>query len=184
MAIWKEPAAPRKGDPSPIVELPMRSDREARVDFAPAPMPAPVPAPAGAPATGALLARRASARGEAESLVSEGLTIEGKIQGAGHIRIAGRFNGDVNVDGNLAIEAGAKVVGGVVADTVTIGGELEGNIDKAARVELLQSGVLNGDLKAESLIVAAGSRMRGRVEFGWPHEAAKKSGQKAEAGVD
>ena len=32
---------------------------------------------------------------------------------------------------------------------------------------LLQTGVLNGDLKAGSLTVAAGSRMRGRAEFGW-----------------
>ena len=83
------------------------------------------------------------------------------------MRIAGNFKGDVNVQGNLTIEAGAKVTGGVRANTVVIGGELEGNIDAASRVELLQTGVLNGDLKAGSLTVAAGSRMRGRAEFGW-----------------
>lgn len=102
-----------------------------------------------------------------ESLLSAGLTIEGKIEGSGHVRIAGNFKGDVNVQGNLTIEAGAKVTGGVRANTVVIGGELEGNIDAASRVELLQTGVLNGDLKAGSLTVAAGSRMRGRAEFGW-----------------
>ncbi len=59
------------------------------------------------------------------------------------------------------------MTGGVRANTVVVGGELEGNIDAAARVELLQTGVLNGDLKAGSLTVAAGSRMRGRAEFGW-----------------
>ena len=53
------------------------------------------------------------------------------------------------------------------ADTVTIGGELEGNIDSASRVELLATGVLTGDLKAGSLTVASGSRMRGNVSFGW-----------------
>ena len=36
--------------------------------------------------------------------------------------------------------------------------------------ELLDSGVLNGDLKAGSLTVAAGSRMRGQVEFEWARE--------------
>jgi hypothetical protein len=30
--------------------------------------------------------------------------------------------------------------------------------------------VLNGDLKAGTLTVASGSRMRGRVEFGWGDE--------------
>ena len=107
-------------------------------------------------------------RGDAkESLLAAGLTIEGKIEGSGHVRIAGSFKGDVHVQGNLTIEAGAKVTGGVRANTVVIGGELEGNIDVASRVELLQTGVLNGDLKAGSLTVAAGSRMRGRAEFGW-----------------
>jgi cytoskeletal protein CcmA (bactofilin family) len=108
-----------------------------------------------------------------ESLLAAGLTIEGKIEGAGHVRIAGNFKGDVNVQGNLTIEAGARVTGGVRANTVIIGGELEGNIDAASRVELLQSGVLNGDLKAGSLTVAAGSRMRGRAEFGWDEKGGK-----------
>lgn len=110
----------------------------------------------------------AQPKGDAkESLIAADLTIEGKVEGAGHIRIAGNFKGDVNVQGNLTIEAGARVTGEVRANTVIIGGELEGNIHAAARVELLQTGVLNGDLKAGSLTVAAGSKMRGRAEFGW-----------------
>jgi len=65
---------------------------------------------------------------------------------------------------------------------VVIGGELEGNIDSASRVELLDSGVLNGNLKAGSLTVAAGSRMRGQVEFGWEEKNASKSDTKMESG--
>jgi cytoskeletal protein CcmA (bactofilin family) len=106
-----------------------------------------------------------------ESVISAGLTIEGKIEGAGHVRIAGNFKGDVSVQGNVTIEPGAKLTGGVQADTVVIGGELAGNINAAARVELLQTGVLIGDLKAGSLIVAAGSRMRGQAEFGWDEKS-------------
>lgn len=106
-----------------------------------------------------------------ESLIASDLTIEGKIEGAGHIRIAGRFKGDVHVEGNLTIESGARLTGEVRANAVIIGGELDGNIEAASRVELLQSGVLNGDLKAGSLTVAAGSRMRGRAEFGWDDKA-------------
>ncbi|HEY8537661.1 MAG TPA: polymer-forming cytoskeletal protein [Steroidobacteraceae bacterium] len=108
-----------------------------------------------------------------ESVIAAGLTIEGKIEGSGHVRIAGNFKGDIHVQGNLTIEAGARVTGGVRANTVVVGGELEGNIDAASRVELLQTGVLNGDLKAGSLIVAAGSRMRGRAEFGWDEKSDK-----------
>jgi cytoskeletal protein CcmA (bactofilin family) len=111
--------------------------------------------------------RRTAPRDAVESIIGADLTIEGKIDGSGHIRIAGRFKGDVSVEGNLTIESGAKLAGGVRANAVTIAGELEGNVLDAARVELLATGVLIGDLKADSLTVAAGSRMRGRVEFGW-----------------
>jgi cytoskeletal protein CcmA (bactofilin family) len=90
------------------------------------------------------------------------------------VRIAGRFKGDVNVQGDLTIEAGAKLTGGVRAKRVVIAGELEGNIELADRVELLDGGVLIGDVKAGSLTVAAGSRMRGQADFGWEDKAAGK----------
>jgi cytoskeletal protein CcmA (bactofilin family) len=117
-----------------------------------------------------------------EALISAGLTIEGKIQGTGHVRIAGQFNGDVHVEGNLTIEPGARLTGQVRAQNVVVGGELEGNIDGASRVEILETGILSGDLKAQALVVAAGSRMRGRVEFGWEAKADKTTPKLRETG--
>jgi cytoskeletal protein CcmA (bactofilin family) len=102
-----------------------------------------------------------------ESLVAKGLTIEGKIEGAGDVRIAGRFKGTINVKGEFRIEPGATIEGEVSADTVLVGGEVNGKIVAASRVEFKESGSLIGDLKAGSLTVAAGSKMRGNVEFGW-----------------
>ena len=110
-----------------------------------------------------------------ESVISAGLSIEGKIVGSGHVRVAGKFKGDVQVDGNLHIDQGAKLEGQVRASEVIVTGELQGNIENAKRVELLEGGVISGDVKAGSLTVAAGSRMRGQVEFGWEDEGAKKT---------
>jgi cytoskeletal protein CcmA (bactofilin family) len=102
-----------------------------------------------------------------ESLIAADVTIEGKIEGAGHIRIAGRFKGDVKVEGNVTIENGAHVTGELHANTVIVSGEVQGNIDASSKVELLETGVINGDVKAGTLSVAAGSRMRGQADFGW-----------------
>lgn len=150
MALWKDQFGREQSSPEPAVR---ETEKVAAIAAEPArPQPA----------------RTDIARADGkESLIAAGLTIEGKIEGTGHVRIAGNFKGDVHVQGNLTIESGAHLTGGVRANTVVIGGELEGNIDAAAKVELLQTGVLNGDLKAGSLTVAAGSRMRGRAEFGW-----------------
>src|SRR5688572_19622049 len=157
MAIWKEQTvAPKKETATATIttEPPApRKEAEPRVEFSSSNYDLP--------------RGRATAGETKESVIAAELTIEGKIEGAGHVRIAGRFKGDVHVQGNLTIEAGAKLTGGVRANTVIIGGELEGNIDDASKVELLETGVLNGDLKAGSLTVSAGSRMRGQVEFGW-----------------
>jgi cytoskeletal protein CcmA (bactofilin family) len=118
-----------------------------------------------------------------ESLIASDLTIEGKIEGSGHIRIAGRFKGDVHVQGDLTVELGARLNGAVRARKVVIAGELEGNIESAQRVELLASGVMVGDLKAETVTVAAGSRMKGNVEFGSDKNSSKSGNGNMETGA-
>jgi cytoskeletal protein CcmA (bactofilin family) len=102
-----------------------------------------------------------------ESVIAANLSIEGKIEGSGNVRIAGRFKGDVRIDGNFTMDPGSQLTGQVLAGIVIVGGELQGNIESAKRVDVLEGGVIVGDVKAGSITVAAGSRMRGQVEFGW-----------------
>ena len=170
MAIWKEQTTPAKESVpmSPTPVAPQKDD----TSFATTPSTYNTPT------------ARTSPGSDKETLIAANLAIEGKIQGSGHVRVAGQFKGDVNVDGNLTIEQGAKVIGGVRASTVTIAGELEGNVDAASRVELMASGVLNGDVQAGSLTVAAGSRMRGNAEFGWDEGQARPANRpKVETGT-
>ena len=164
MAIFNSPQPAAKKDVAPSFAsdpMPPRETPAAPVETPSAPGPRPV------------------ANAAKESRIASDLTIEGKIEGSGHVRIAGRFKGDVNVQGNLTIEQGAKLAGAVRADKVTISGELEGNVDSASRVELTDSGAINGDLKADTLTVAAGSRIRGHVECGnWGDKASGRNGER------
>jgi len=167
MSMWKDNLAPRPA-PAPA---PGAKEPTARFD-APPSKPELVPSPAPAPVVRAdpNLPRK-------ESLIASDITIEGKIEGGGSVRIAGKFKGDVSVLGDLTVEAGAKLTGGVRADTVTIAGELEGSVEQASRIDLLPTGVVIGDLKAGSLTVAAGARMRGQAEFGWDDAKVAKAGK-------
>jgi len=163
MAIWKDQPADKIGGnaPSPVP--------------AASPDPTPIrPNDFGDTSRGTAASRSPELK---ESLIAADLTIEGKIEGAGHVRIAGKFKGDVNVQGNLTIETGARLTGSVRANKVIIAGEIEGNIESAQQVELLASGALTGDLKAGSLTVASGARMRGQADFGWDEK--KSSSPKA-----
>jgi cytoskeletal protein CcmA (bactofilin family) len=157
MALWKDPTA-----------------KDTQTGYGEPASPAPEPAlraverPSASTATVAAETARRADRGPAkESLIAADLTIEGKIEGSGHVRIAGRFKGDINVQGNVTIEQGAHVTGQVTAATVVVSGEVHGNIHATSRVELLETGAINGDVKAAVLTVAAGSRMRGQADFGW-----------------
>jgi len=174
MSMWKdqlsgkkdvppaaEPAAPR------TAAAPAASASE---PVAAAPAPAPMLTPTPAPATA-----RPAAREIKESLIASDLTIEGKIEGTGHVRIAGKFKGEVNVQGDLTIEQSARLSGGVKADKVVIAGELEGNIETARQVDLLASGALIGDVKASTLTVASGARFRGQADVGGDGSDSKKS---------
>jgi cytoskeletal protein CcmA (bactofilin family) len=164
MALWKDsgstpsptasgtPAAP--GTPASVTELHGKSER------------APVE-----PSADSTRQRAPAVRAPgAESVIAAELTIEGKIVGGGDVRIAGRFKGDVQVDGNFRIDPGARLEGQVRAGLVVVGGELQGNVEAAKQVDVLATGVVVGDVKAASITVAAGARMRGHVEFGWGEE--------------
>jgi cytoskeletal protein CcmA (bactofilin family) len=166
MALWKDPSKSTSSNPFPppdATPIPAKSDlppflaEQSKADLAAVPRAA-APAPAPAPVR---------EKAKSESLIAPDLTIEGKIEGTGHVRIAGRFKGDVDVRGDLTIESGAQVTGSIRAEKVAIAGELTGNIESATHVDLLQSGALTGDLKAATATVAAGSRMRGMADFGW-----------------
>jgi len=183
MALWKDNSAvrkesmPRVGSSTAVAEPVERGD--ARSDATSDTSAARAASHSGGSEKFAPSRDRSETR---ESLIAREIVVEGKIEGAGHVRIAGRFKGEVQVKGTVSIETGAKVTGGVHADTVTIGGDVDGNIESVSLVELLETGVLNGDLKAASLTVAAGSRMRGQVEFGWDdHSTGSKSATKAAA---
>jgi cytoskeletal protein CcmA (bactofilin family) len=174
MALWKDSTAPTKEAPLPLTptaltptavptEPAIKREPEQNMDIAPK-----------AP-------QRVASREMKESVVAPEITITGKIVGAGHVRIAGRFEGDVHIQGDLTIEQGAKLTGGVRAESVTVGGEIEGNIESAARVDLQATAVVNGDIKTGSLTVAAGSRMRGRAEFGFGDEQSSTGTLKMES---
>jgi cytoskeletal protein CcmA (bactofilin family) len=162
MAIWKD-IVTKDAEPNavPAVAAPINRPRPEAV-----PMAAPQSAAAAAAARKELK----------ESVIATGLTFEGKIEGSGHVRISGRFKGDVHIDGMLTVETGAHLAGSVRAGSVIVAGEIEGNIESAHKVELHQTGVVNGDVNAGSLSVAGGARMRGRAEFGWNETGSPKGG--------
>jgi cytoskeletal protein CcmA (bactofilin family) len=170
MALWKETAQneqrtmPNEQKAMPNEQRAMPSEPSEKAEPAPAPV-------------NPVSSRRESlSRDRHESVLGSGVSIEGKMEGNGDVRIAGKFKGDIHIKGNLNIQKGAHLTVKINAEAVIIEGEVEGTVVASGQVTLSESAQVVGDLKAKTLTVSAGSRMRGNVEFGWNDSEAAKFG--------
>src|SRR5215510_8045643 len=164
MALWKETAQNEQRTMPNEQRMAAPSELSEKVEASSAPVPVPPIVPR----------RESMPRDRHESVLGSGVSIEGKMEGDGDVRIAGKFKGDIHIKGNLNIQKGAHLMAKINADAVTIEGEIDGTIVASGQVMLSESGQFVGDLKAKTLTVAAGSRMRGNVEFGWNESEAAK----------
>jgi len=91
------------------------------------------------------------------------------------VRLLGKFEGEIDSDGQLLIAGGASLDGNVKADTIRIDGNVKGNLDAKAKVQLSESARVEGDVQAARLEVAEGAVLVGRCMVGVNGQGAKSS---------
>ena len=92
--------------------------------------------------------------------------IKGEMTFDGNAKILGRFEGTITTKGQLHIAEGASCKAQVTAGSVTVDGQVEGNLRASDRVQLNAKSKLVGDLVAAKLIVAEGASFAGQVQVG------------------
>jgi cytoskeletal protein CcmA (bactofilin family) len=93
------------------------------------------------------------------SSISRGTTIVGKVVGEGTVHVFGQIEGELRAI-SIFIDEGAKVHGDLVAEELTIGGEVKGTIH-ANRVKLNATAVVEGDIFHRSLSIEENARFEG-----------------------
>jgi cytoskeletal protein CcmA (bactofilin family) len=93
------------------------------------------------------------------SSISAGMTVVGKIAGAGAVKILGRVQGELQASTVLIVE-GAEVEGDVIAEDLTVGGRVKGTI-RANRVKLVSTASVEGDIFHRSLAIEENARFEG-----------------------
>lgn len=101
----------------------------------------------------------------ADTILSEGMTIDGNIEAQGSVRIDGVVQGRVAVQGPLELGPTAQITSDVQGSKVTIAGAVEGNVEGKERVDILAGGKLNGNVRAPRLTIADGAVFRGKVDM-------------------
>ncbi|MDD5042397.1 MAG: polymer-forming cytoskeletal protein [Candidatus Omnitrophica bacterium] len=82
-----------------------------------------------------------------------------------NLRINGKFEGNLDVRGNLTIGATASIKADVVGDNIIVGGQVRGRITAKERLTLLPQAVVEGDIYPAKLNIAEGAVLEGRCSM-------------------
>lgn len=99
----------------------------------------------------------------ASTLIAQGVTIKGTIEGEGVVRVEGVVEGQFNTVGAVIVADTGLVRGPISADVVQIAGRVEGDIVAREHLRLEQTGALIGDVTTASLVVEDGGMLNGRA---------------------
>jgi cytoskeletal protein CcmA (bactofilin family) len=98
----------------------------------------------------------------AETVLSNQIKLEGKLQSTSNIKFDGEILGDLGTDGDLSVGQNGKVKGNVSGRNVVVGGTINGNVSTSGRLEILATGKVFGDIVVGSLIIDEGGILRGK----------------------
>jgi len=91
---------------------------------------------------------------------------KGQLQFEKGMRLLGKFEGEITSEGQLVVAEGATLHGDVKAGAIRIDGQVKGNLNATAKVQLSASARLEGDLQTTRLEVAEGAVLIGRCVVG------------------
>ncbi len=103
---------------------------------------------------------------EEVTIISSSVIIEGKLTSNGNVRLDGVVKGNVEAKGTLAVGETGNIQGDIHADSVTVGGKVEGVVHAKDKVTLESKAYLKGDLVTKILVVEAGAIFEGKSSMG------------------
>ena len=92
--------------------------------------------------------------------------VTGKLSFATPTRIEGKLKGELRASDLLVIGPQAVVQANVHAEKLVVLGEVRGQVQGAARIEICAGGRLYGDIETKCLVVQEGATFEGRSKMG------------------
>jgi len=104
-------------------------------------------------------------RSSGQSLIGQGLTIEGEIKGDDELMIEGKVSGKINTSKGITVGQTGHVTADVHGDVVTVTGKVSGNITAKKKVILKPTSTVLGDIRCPSFIVNEGAAFEGKIHM-------------------
>ncbi|MNP45802.1 Polymer-forming cytoskeletal [compost metagenome] len=96
-----------------------------------------------------------------DTLIGQGSEITGKISCEANLRIEGKFNGEIETQGDVTVGEFAVARSNIQAREVFIAGKVYGDIATTGRLMITATGHMFGDVSAASLIIMEGGALSG-----------------------
>ena len=101
--------------------------------------------------------------------LGKSIVFKGDLSGDEDLRIDGQVEGGVQLASHeLTVGESGRVQAQLFARSVVVLGHVTGNVTATERVEIRESGVVEGDVHAPRLVVADGAVLNGRIEMSQP----------------
>ncbi len=104
--------------------------------------------------------------GDHETIIAQGVTVEGDFVSEGSVSIDGNVNGTVRAGSALRVGPSATIQANVSAGNAVIAGTITGNLQVTDMLELTETARIQGDVQATRLSVAVGATINGRLTMG------------------
>ncbi len=104
---------------------------------------------------------------EISTIIGEGFTFIGEVQGSSAVRIEGKIIGNVNVDGGIVLGEKGIIEGDINTKSAVIFGTINGNV-KTSQLEIKNSGFVNGDITTNTLEIELGAQYNGKLNMKRP----------------
>lgn len=114
------------------------------------------------------------------TIISAGVSVEGKLNSNGNVRIDGEVKGDITATGNVTVGENGEVNGEIKASVVTVGGKVLGTVHAKEKLVLESKAVSKGDLITKILVIEAGAKFEGNSSMGGTLETSRMPGLQTE----
>ncbi|PKM83735.1 MAG: cell shape determination protein CcmA [Firmicutes bacterium HGW-Firmicutes-13] len=101
------------------------------------------------------------ASGKVDTLIGKETEMNGSLKASGVVRIDGKYEGNIQTEGDLVIGESAQVQAEIKARNLTLAGRLKGNVEIDNKLEICSTGRLSGDIKVNSLVIEDGGIFEG-----------------------
>jgi cytoskeletal protein CcmA (bactofilin family) len=101
----------------------------------------------------------------AGTVIAEGLSIEGELSSDEEVVINGNLRGKLATTDAVSVGSGSTIQADISGQSVSIAGQVTGDVSAPERVDIQAGGRLVGDVKAARFTIADGASFKGAVDM-------------------